>query len=77
MWPKFVNSSTSMKEVIINLILEGFDQKNQFFWGALKFNNLELTLIIALKFYTSVEKGLELKVRKFLGLISTFAEVTG
>ena len=30
-----------------------------------------------LKFYTSVEKGLKLKARKFLGLILTFAEVTG
>ena len=27
--------------------------------------------------YTSVAKGLKLKVRKFYGLISTFAEVTG
>ena len=32
---------------------------------------------ISLKFYTSVAKGLKLKVRKFLGLISTFVEVTG
>ena len=30
-----------------------------------------------LKFYTSVAKGLKLKVRKFLGLISTFVEVAG
>ena len=30
-----------------------------------------------LKFYISVAKGLELKVRKFWGLISTFVEVTG
>ena len=29
------------------------------------------------KFYTSVEKGLKLKVRKFYGLIPTFVEVTG
>ena len=27
--------------------------------------------------YTSVEKGLKLKVRKFWGLIPTFVEVTG
>ena len=32
MWPKFVNSSIYMKEVIITLILYGFDQKHQFFW---------------------------------------------
>ena len=32
---------------------------------------------MALKFYTSVAKRLKLKVRKFLGLILTFVEVTG
>ena len=32
-WPKFGNSSTSMREVIITSILFGFDQKNHFFWG--------------------------------------------
>ena len=31
---------------------------------------------MALKFYTSVAKGLKLKVRKFWGLIPTFVEVT-
>ena len=30
-----------------------------------------------LKFYTSVTKGLKLKVRKFWGLVLTFVEVTG
>ena len=30
-----------------------------------------------LKFYTSVAKGLRLKVRKFWGVIPTFVEVTG
>ena len=30
-----------------------------------------------LKFYTSVAKGLKLKVRKFWGLITTLVEVTG
>ena len=30
-----------------------------------------------LKFYTNVAKGLKLKVRKFLGLIPKFVEVTG
>ena len=42
-----------------------------------KFNNLGLALGINLKFYTSLPKGLKLKVRKFLGLILTFVEVTG
>ena len=36
-----------------------------------------LTRGMALKFDTSVTKGLELKVRKFLGLVLTFLEVTG
>ena len=41
-----------------------------------KLNNLELALGMALKFYSSVAKGLKLKVRKFLKLIFVFAEVT-
>ena len=41
-----------------------------------KFKNFGLVLGMALKFYTSVAKGLKLKVRKFLRLISMFAEVT-
>ena len=63
MWPKFGNSNISMREVIF----EGFDQKNHFFgvWSWFKFNNLEVALVMALKFYTSVAKGLKLKVRKF------------
>ena len=32
---------------------------------------------MVLKFYTSVEKALNLKVRMFLGLIPLFVEVTG
>ena len=34
MWPTFGNYGFSMIEVIITLILEGFDQKKQFFRGA-------------------------------------------
>ena len=33
MWPKFGNSSISMREVIITSILSGLDQKKQVFWG--------------------------------------------
>ena len=33
MWPKFGNSSISMREFIITSILWGFDQKNHFFRG--------------------------------------------
>ena len=36
-----------------------------------------LVLGTNLKFYTSVGKGLKLKVRKFWGLIPIFVEVTG
>ena len=32
-WSKFGNYSISLREVIITSILEGFDQKKQFFWG--------------------------------------------
>ena len=33
MWPKFGNSSLSMREVITTSILQRFDPKNRFFWG--------------------------------------------
>ena len=54
-------------------------RKTTFFkrWSCFKFNNLGLALGMALIFYTCVAKGLKLKVRKFLGLIRTFVEVTG
>ena len=45
-------------------------------WSWFKFNNLGLALGTSLKFYTSVAKGLKLKVEKFLGLIPMFVEVT-
>ena len=64
MWPKFGNSSISMTEVIITwktAIFEG--------WSWFKFNNLGLALGMNLKFYTSVEKGLKLKVRKLWGIV--------
>ena len=53
-------------------------RRTNFFEGYswVKFNNLGLALGMALDFYTSVAKGLKLKVRKFLGLIPTFAKVT-
>ena len=36
-------------------------------WPWFEFNNLGLQLAMALKFYVSVPKGLELKFRKFWG----------
>ena len=58
---------------------QGLTRKTSFFdrWSWFKFNNLGLALGTNLKFYTSVAKGLKLKVRKFWGLIPTFVEVTG
>ena len=41
-----------------------------------KFHTLRLALDMALKFYTSVTKGLKLKVRESSGVIPMFAEVT-
>ena len=46
-------------------------------WSWFKFNNLGLGLGTNLKFYTSVAKGLKLKVGNFRGLILTFVEITG
>ena len=49
-----------MGDFIITLILQRFEQKNQFFfegYSLFKFNNLGLALGTALKFDTSVEKS--------------------
>ena len=73
MWPKFGNSNISIREVIITTILQGFYQKNFFFFEWFKFNNLRLVRGL----YISASKGLRLKVRKFLRLIPTFLEVKG
>ena len=78
MWHKFGNSSVSMGEVIIPVLL-GFDQKTSDFdecsW--LKLNILGLALGIALTFYTSVAKRMKLKIRKFWRLIPTFVKKRG
>ena len=75
MWPKFGNSSVSRWEIITISILQGFDQKNHFFWGMVLVQVQPLFLrggldssskIRDLKFYTSVAKGLKLKLRMFL-----------
>ena len=54
-------------------------RKTAFFegWPWFKFNNLGLALGKNSKFYTSLSKGLKLKVRNFGGLIPMFVEVTG
>ena len=67
-----------MRQVIIISFYKDLTRKTAFFegWFWFKFNNLGLALGMNLKFHTSVEKGLELKVRKFYGLVPTFVEVT-
>ena len=65
-----------MRKVIITSILEGFDQKIFEGWSWFKFSNLGLALGKNLKFYSSVAKGLKLKIGKFCGLYPTFVEVT-
>ena len=54
-------------------------RKTTFFvgWSWFKFNNLGLAIGTKLKFYSSLSKGLKLKVRKSWGLTLTFVEVTG
>ena len=78
MWKKFCNSSVSMREVYHNLnCIRIWPEKTFARCSWFKFHNLWLTLDTALKFYTSVTKGLKLKVRKFLALVPTIVEVTG
>ena len=79
MWPKFDNSSISMREVVITSIFWGFDQKKHFFegWSWFKFNYLGLALGMTLKLYTSVAKTLKLRVRTFWWLIPTSVDITG
>ena len=45
-------------------------------WSWFKFNNFKLALGTNLKFYISVAKELKGNVRKFLGQVPTFVEVT-
>ena len=67
-----------MREVII-LSYKDLSRKINFVEVRFKFNfnNFRVVLGIRLKLCTSAEKGLQLKLRKFYGLIGTFLEVTG
>ena len=71
------NSSISFREVITTAISLGLDQKSRFSWEVVLVQFQEFGTGTNLKFYTSVAKVLKLKVRKFWGLIFTFAEVRG
>ena len=74
-WLKFGNSSIVMRKFITST-LYGFDQFLRGALGWFKFNNLGLTLVMALTFYTSVAKGSRFKVRTFWSLQGKL-EVTG
>ena len=67
-WPKFDNSCISMH--FLNFLRSALGTSSIIGTGI-------LVLGMALKFYTSVEKGLELKVKRFWELIPTFLEVAG
>ena len=81
MWPKFGNCRISMRNAITTSILFYKDlTKNPAFfegWCWFKFNNFGLALGTNLTFYTSVLKGLTIKIRKFWRLNPTFVEVSG
>ena len=68
-WPKFGNSSISIREVIITSISWGCDQKNQFFfegWSWLQLNNLGLVLVMSWKFY-QCGKRVKTRIQKVFG----------
>ena len=78
MWPEIGNFSIAMIEVIFNFIKIG--PEKPLFWGVVLVQVQyfgRLALGISLKFYTIMAKGLKLKVRKILGLIFAFVELTG
>ena len=79
MWPKFGNSRICIREVIITSILQGFDQKNRFFWGVIlvQVQYFGTGTRYKLEILHQPVKGLKLKVRKFWWLIPTFVEVAG
>ena len=80
MWPKFVNSSNSMREVIITSISKGFGQKNHFIWGValvqIKYSGTASRYGLEI-LHQCVEKGLTLKMRQIWRLIPTFVEFKG
>ena len=79
MWPKLVTIAFLWERLSQPQFYNDLTRKAGFFegWSWFRFNNLGLALSTNLKFYTSVAKGLKLKVKKFWGLIPTFIEITG
>ena len=68
----------SCDQSLITQFYKDLTRESAFFegWSWFKFNNLGLALGMNLTFYTSVAKGLRLKVRRFLGLVPMFVEIT-
>ena len=63
------NNLNFITNLLKKIFLKGYSWFN--------FNNLGLIKGLTLKLYTTVAKGLKLKVRKFLGLVSTGENLTG
>ena len=70
-WPKFGNSSISMR-----VFYKDLNRKTAFFegWSWFRLNNLGLAPGTNLKLCNSVAKGLKLKLRNFWRLIPSFVE---
>ena len=71
MRPKFNNSTFPWKKLLYPQFYKDVTRKTTFFegWSWFKFTNLGLALGMVLNLYTSMAKGLKLKLRMFLGLI--------
>ena len=74
MKPKFGNTSISMTEISKISVFKIFSEKNM--WSWFKFNNLRFILSMAFILDSSMEKGLQLNVRKFWGLIPVLEDIT-
>ena len=71
-WPKFDNSSISMRDVIARIWPE-----KTIFWGAVFVQVKYLESDTKLKLYSSVAKGPKVKAGKFLELVPTFCTLQG
>ena len=69
MWPKFGNSSTFMRELIINSILQGFDQKIHFFGrvALVQFNKIGTVTRYSLQISHQCSRSVKTKSQNVLG----------
>ena len=77
MWPKFDNSGSSMREVIMPSILERFDQEIHFFWGMLFVHWFGTGTRYDSEIMHKCGKRVKIKVRKFWRLTLTFVKLQG